>query len=75
VRQSPDDRRRATFCDLDDLRSEGSPNGLWDAIAGTNEGFEHGLDSEKIDFFLSQSNPGALYLRLEDEATPSPQEV
>src|SRR5437867_5239654 len=55
------DSGQVTFCNLDDLRAEGSPNGLRDVIAGTNESLESGLDGEEIGFGLSQSRTGACY--------------
>src|SRR5437879_699642 len=56
------DRRQVTFRNLDNLRTEGSPNGLRDVIAGTNESFEGLLDATEIGFGLLQSDRGACYL-------------
>src|SRR5437667_7441434 len=53
------DRRQATFCNLDNLRAEGSPNRLRDVIAGTNETLESVLHVAEIGFGLSQSDTGA----------------
>src|SRR5438445_6112660 len=53
---------QTTFCNLHNLRAEGSPNGLRDVIAGTNESLERGLDVAEIGFGLSQSCTGACYL-------------
>src|SRR2546426_2063240 len=55
------DLRQAIFCNLDNLRAEGSPNGLRDVIAGTDESLESGLDAAEIGFGLSQSHTGACY--------------
>ena len=56
------DRRQATFCNLDNLRAEGSPNRLRDVIAGTNESLESAIYAAEIGFGLSQSGTGACYL-------------
>src|SRR2546427_910552 len=56
------DWRQTAFGNLDDLRPEGSPNGLRDVVAGTNESLESVLDSTEIGFGLSQSDTGARYL-------------
>src|SRR6267143_5834974 len=56
------DWRQATFCNLNNPRAEGSPNGLRDVIAGTNESLESGLDAAEIGFGLPQSHTGAFYL-------------
>src|SRR5438093_10432455 len=53
------DRGQATFCNLDNLRAEGSPNRLRDVIAGTNESLESVLYFAEIGFGLSQSCKGA----------------
>ena len=53
---------KAAFCNLDDLHPYGSPNGLRDVIAGTNESFEGLLDATEIGLGLSQSDNGACYL-------------
>src|SRR5438552_4961194 len=53
------DRRQATFCNLDNLRAEGSPNRLRDVIAGTNETLDSVLYFAEIGFGLSQSDTGA----------------
>src|SRR3989441_9654145 len=44
------DRRQATFCNLDNLRAEGSPNRLRDVIAETNESIESVLYFAEIGF-------------------------
>src|SRR5437870_11105661 len=56
------DRRQATFCNLDNLRDEGSPNRLRDVIAGTNESLESALNTAEIGFGFSQSDEGACHL-------------
>jgi len=56
------DWRQAALCKLDNLRAEGSPNGLRDVIAGTNESLESGLNAAEIGFGLSQSDKGACHL-------------
>src|SRR5207245_3073823 len=56
------DWRQTAFCNLDNLRTEGSPNGLRDVIAGTNESFEGLLDATESGFGLLQSDSGACYL-------------
>src|SRR5438445_7350621 len=56
------DWRQTAFCDLDNLRAEGSPNGLRDVIAGTNESLESGLNAAEIGFGLLQSDKGACHL-------------
>src|SRR2546422_8024441 len=53
---------QTAICNLDNLRAEGSPNGLRDVIAGTNERFEGLLDATEIGSGLSQSDQGACYL-------------
>src|SRR3989454_6958580 len=53
------DRGQATFCNLDNLRAEGSSNRLRDVIAGTNESLENVLYFAEIGFGLSQSDKGA----------------
>src|SRR2546427_4035981 len=53
------DRRQATFCNLDNLRAEGSPNGFRDVIARKDESLESVLYFAEIGFGLSQSNKGA----------------
>src|SRR3989475_11474946 len=50
---------QTAICNLDNLRAEGSPNGLRDVIAGTNESLESVLDHTKIGFCLSQPNASA----------------
>ena len=56
------DWRQTAFCNLDNLRAEGSPNGLRDVIAGTYESLESVLDAAEIRFGLLQSDRGACYL-------------
>jgi len=56
------DWRQATFCNLDNLRAEGSPNGLRDVIARTNESFKSAIYAAEIGFGLSQSDTGVCYL-------------
>src|SRR3989442_14076667 len=58
------DRRQATFCNLDNLRGEGSPNRLREVIAGTNENIEGGLYFAQKRIGLSQSDTGAWNLPL-----------
>jgi len=53
---------QTAFCNLDNLRAEGSPNGLRDVIAGTYESLESVLDAAEIGFGLLQSDRGACYL-------------
>ncbi len=53
------DWRQTNFCHPDNLRAEGSPNGLGDVIAGTNESLESVIDTVEIGFGLSQSDTGA----------------
>src|SRR2546422_10576114 len=56
------DWRQTAFCNLDNLRAEGSPNGLRDVIAGTNESFEGLLDATEIGLGPPQADAGACYL-------------
>src|SRR5438093_10902372 len=56
------DRWQTAFCNLDNLRAEGSPNRLRDVIAGTNESLESAIYAAEIGFGLSQSGTGACYL-------------
>src|SRR2546426_9716103 len=63
------DWRQASFCNLDNLRAEGSPNRLRDVIAGTNESLESVLYFAEIGFGLSQSDKGA-----SDLPSPKPNE-
>src|SRR3989454_10783776 len=53
---------QSAFCDLDNLRAEGSPTRLRDVIAGTNESFESVLYFAEIGFGLSQPDTGACSL-------------
>src|SRR3989475_9401404 len=53
---------QTAICNLDNLRAEGSPNGLRDVIAGTYESLESVLDAAEIGFGLLQSDRGACYL-------------
>ncbi len=64
------DRRQATFCNLDNLRAEGSPNRLRDVIAREDESLESALYFEEIGFGLSQSYKGAC-----DLPSPIPNEA